>query len=122
MMSGLAAMTGTREKPQRVGSSANDIMGGMFGAIAILAALYQKRGGNRTAPTSASACSRTACFSSPSTWSNTSDRPKAALDAGARHAWPIYDIFDTAGRRPHFIGVVTEGHWRSFPRFGLRIC
>ena len=44
MMSGLAAMTGTSEKPQRVGSSANDIMGGMFGAIAILAALYQKRG------------------------------------------------------------------------------
>jgi len=39
MMSGLAAMTGTREKPQRVGSSANDIMGGMFGAISILAAL-----------------------------------------------------------------------------------
>src|SRR5437763_12038168 len=45
MMSGLAAMTGTRQKPQRVGSSANDIMGGMFGAISILAALYQKRGG-----------------------------------------------------------------------------
>src|SRR5712675_2270206 len=44
MMSGLAAMTGTRDKPQRVGSSANDIMGGMFGVIAILAALYQKRG------------------------------------------------------------------------------
>src|SRR5664280_2424894 len=44
MMSGLAAMTGTVAKPQRVGSSANDIMGGMFGAIAILAALYQKRG------------------------------------------------------------------------------
>src|ERR1700716_1076569 len=45
MMAGLAAMTGTSEKPQRVGSSANDIMGGMFGVIAILAALYQKRGG-----------------------------------------------------------------------------
>src|SRR6267378_1152884 len=45
MMSGLAAMTGTSEKPQRVGSSANDIMGGMFGVISILAALYQKRGG-----------------------------------------------------------------------------
>src|SRR3979409_1569859 len=44
MMSGLAAMTGTQAKPQRVGSSANDIMGGMFGAIAVLAALYQKRG------------------------------------------------------------------------------
>src|SRR3981189_2991926 len=45
MMSGLAVMTGTKQKPQRVGSSANDIMGGMFGAIAILAALYQKTGG-----------------------------------------------------------------------------
>ena len=33
MMSGLAAMTGTSDKPQRVGSSANDIMGGMFGVI-----------------------------------------------------------------------------------------
>jgi len=49
MMSGLAAMTGTVAKPQRVGSSANDIMGGMFGAIAILAALYQKRGGAKGA-------------------------------------------------------------------------
>jgi crotonobetainyl-CoA:carnitine CoA-transferase CaiB-like acyl-CoA transferase len=45
MMSGLAVMTGTTAKPQRIGSSANDIMGGMFGVIAILAALYQKRGG-----------------------------------------------------------------------------
>src|SRR3981081_3460250 len=49
MMSGLAAMTGTSEKPQRVESSANDIMGGMFGAIAILAALHQKRGGAKGA-------------------------------------------------------------------------
>src|SRR4030081_1173792 len=45
MMSGLAAITGTSEKPQRVGSSPHHHMGGMFGAIAILAALHQKRGG-----------------------------------------------------------------------------
>src|ERR1700710_963244 len=32
MMSGLAAMTGTREKPQRGGSAGNGLMGGMFGA------------------------------------------------------------------------------------------
>src|SRR5215472_15573391 len=48
MMSGLAAMTGTKERPQRVGSSANDIMGGMFGVISILAALYQKRSTGRS--------------------------------------------------------------------------
>src|SRR4030081_1051081 len=47
MMSGLAAMTGTSEKPQRVGSSAHEIMGGMFGAISILGAAFQRRGGKK---------------------------------------------------------------------------
>jgi crotonobetainyl-CoA:carnitine CoA-transferase CaiB-like acyl-CoA transferase len=37
------------------------------------------------------------------------------------HAWPIYDIFDTAGGDRIFIGVVTEGHWWSFCKeFGLK--
>src|SRR5260370_15371405 len=37
------------------------------------------------------------------------------------HAWPIYDIFDTAGGNRIFIGVVTEGHWQSFCKeFGLQ--
>ena len=116
MMSGLAAMTGTRDKPQRVGSSADHIMGGMFGAIAILAALYQKRGGKKDGAESASGCSRTACSWSPAHGRIRNDRPQAALDAGARHAWPIYDIFDTAGGERIFIGVVTEGHWWSFCR------
>src|SRR4030095_5434422 len=36
-------------------------------------------------------------------------------------AWPIYDIFDTAGEERIFIGVVTEGHWQSFCKeFGLQ--
>jgi crotonobetainyl-CoA:carnitine CoA-transferase CaiB-like acyl-CoA transferase len=30
------------------------------------------------------------------------------------HAWPIYDIFDTAGGERIFIGIVTEGHSQSF--------
>ena len=43
MMSGLAMMTGSLEQPKRVGSSANDIMGGMFGMIGILAALLERQ-------------------------------------------------------------------------------
>src|SRR4051794_3093818 len=35
MMSGLAAMTGTQAKPQRGGSSAHDIIGGLFGPIPV---------------------------------------------------------------------------------------
>ena len=42
MMGGLAYMTGGEGRPMRAGASVNDIMGGMFGAIAILAALRQR--------------------------------------------------------------------------------
>jgi crotonobetainyl-CoA:carnitine CoA-transferase CaiB-like acyl-CoA transferase len=42
MMGGLAYMTGRPGDPLRAGSSVNDIMGGMFGAIGALAALMQR--------------------------------------------------------------------------------
>jgi crotonobetainyl-CoA:carnitine CoA-transferase CaiB-like acyl-CoA transferase len=121
MMSGLAAMTGTSAKPQRVGSSANDIMGGMFGAISILAALYQKRGG-----ATGGADIRIGLFENclflvaqhMVEYEMTGNRPRSMPER--EHAWPIYDIFDTAGGDRIFIGVVTEGHWQSFCKeFGL---
>jgi len=121
MMSGLAAMTGTSARPQRVGSSANDIMGGMFGVISILAALYQKRSG---AP---GADIRIGLFENclflvaqhMVEYEMTGNRPRSMPER--EHAWPIYDIFETAGGERIFIGVVTEGHWQSFCReFGLQ--
>src|SRR5207237_10341575 len=45
MMGGLSYMTGPKGRPLRAGTSVNDIMGGMFGAVGILAAL---RGRDRT--------------------------------------------------------------------------
>jgi crotonobetainyl-CoA:carnitine CoA-transferase CaiB-like acyl-CoA transferase len=122
MMSGLAAMTGTQDKPQRVGSSANDIMGGMFGVISILAALYQKRGG-----VTGGADIRIGLFENclflvaqhMVEYEMTGNRPRSMPER--EHAWPIYDIFETAGGERIFIGVVTEGHWQSFCReFGLK--
>ena len=128
MMSGLAAMTGTSEKPQRVGSSANDIMGGMFGAIAILAALYQKRGAkgaDKVADKGADI--RIGLFENclflvaqhMVEFEMTGNKPRSMPER--EHAWPIYDIFETKGGERIFIGVVTEGHWQSFCReFGLQ--
>jgi crotonobetainyl-CoA:carnitine CoA-transferase CaiB-like acyl-CoA transferase len=122
MMSGLATMTGTTEKPQRVGSSANDIMGGMFGVISILAALYQKRGGK-----SEGADIRIGLFENclflvaqhMVEYEMTGNKPRSMPER--EHAWPIYDIFDTADGKRIFVGVVTEGHWRSFCReFGMQ--
>src|SRR6266702_1164873 len=43
MMGGLAYMTGLPDRPLRAGSSVNDIMGGMFGVIAIQAALAERQ-------------------------------------------------------------------------------
>src|SRR5690606_21047101 len=42
MMGGLAYMTGPEGRPLRAGSSVNDIMGGMFGALGVLGALAQR--------------------------------------------------------------------------------
>ena len=123
MMSGLAAMTGTREKPQRVGSSANDIMGGMFGVISILAALYQKR----SSGSASGANIRIGLFENclflvaqhMVEYEMTGNKPRSMPER--EHAWPIYDIFDTADGNRIFIGVVTEGHWQSFCReFGMQ--
>jgi crotonobetainyl-CoA:carnitine CoA-transferase CaiB-like acyl-CoA transferase len=122
MMSGLAAMTGTREKPQRVGSSANDIMGGMFGVISILAALYQKRAGKADGANIRIGLFENCLFLVAQhmvEFEMTGNRPRSMPER--EHAWPIYDIFDCAGGNRIFIGVVTEGHWQSFcGEFGLQ--
>ena len=121
MMSGLAAMTGTREKPQRVGSSANDIMGGMFGVISILAALYQKRSGRTEGADIRIGLFENCLFLVAQhmvEYEMTGNKPRSMPER--EHAWPIYDIFETKGGERIFIGVVTEGHWQSFCReFGL---
>src|SRR5262245_28812816 len=43
MMGGLSYMTGPPGRPLRAGTSVNDIMGGMFGAIGVLAALLERQ-------------------------------------------------------------------------------
>ena len=122
MMSGLATMTGTSEKPQRVGSSANDIMGGMFGVISILAALYQKRAGKPDGANIRIGLFENCLFLVAQhmvEFEMTGNRPRSMPER--EHAWPIYDIFDCTGGNRIFIGVVTEGHWQSFcGEFGLQ--
>ena len=49
MMGGLAYMTGPPGRPLRAGASVNDIMGGLFGAVGVLAALRQREATGRGA-------------------------------------------------------------------------
>jgi crotonobetainyl-CoA:carnitine CoA-transferase CaiB-like acyl-CoA transferase len=121
MMSGLAYMTGSREKPLRVGSSMNDIMGGMFGAIGILAALHERgrSGKGRQIRVGLFENCLFAVAQHMVQYELTGVVPPPMPQRV--HAWPVYDIFDTADERRLFVAVVTGGHWESFCReFGLQ--
>src|SRR5213075_3514925 len=100
----------------------NDIMGGMFGAISILAALFQRRGGRGDGADIRIGLFENCLFLVAQhmvEYEMTGRKPRSMPER--EHAWPIYDIFDTAGDDRIFIGVVTEGHWQSFCReFGLQ--
>jgi crotonobetainyl-CoA:carnitine CoA-transferase CaiB-like acyl-CoA transferase len=114
MMSGLAMMTGSLEAPRRVGSSANDIMGGMFGVIGILGALLART------RTGKGQDIRIGLFENclfmvaqHMVQYDLTGAPSVPMPQRV-HAWPIYDIFTTRDGGRIFIGVVTEGHWRVF--------
>ncbi len=114
MMTGLAMMTGSRDRPQRVGSSANDIMGGMFGVIGILSALLERektgKGKNIRIGLFENCLFMVAQHMVQFDMTGIPSTPMPERT----HAWPVYDIFSTADRQKIFIGVVTEGHWKAF--------
>lgn len=118
MMTGLAMMTGSLEKPLRVGSSANDIMGGMFGVIAILAALLDRRqtgAGKGTGKDIRIGLFENCLFmvAQHMVQHDLTGAPSVPMPDRI-HAWPIYDIFRTRDGQQIFIGVVTGGHWQAF--------
>jgi crotonobetainyl-CoA:carnitine CoA-transferase CaiB-like acyl-CoA transferase len=111
MMTGMAHMTGPSGRPLRIGSSANDIMGGLFGALSVLGALLERD------KTDAGHSIRIGLFEN-------------CLLLVAQHmvqfdiegteappmpervfSWPVYDIFKTREERQIFVGSVTEGQW-----------
>ena len=114
MMSGLAMMTGTKEKPLRVGSSVNDIMGGMFGVIGILAALRERdktaRGKNIRIGLFENSLFSVAQHMVQYEMTGVPSVPMPERT----HAWPVYDIFETNDGQKIFIAVVTDGHWNAF--------
>src|SRR6201982_1373841 len=96
MMSGLATMNGTKDQTPRVGSSANDIMGGMFGVISILAALYQKRGGKVEGADIRIGLFENCLFLVAQhmvEYEMTGHKQRSMPER--EHAWPIYAVFCT---------------------------
>ncbi len=114
MMGGLAYMTGPPGRPLRAGASVIDVTGGMFGAIAILAALQQRQHTGSGQQVSASLFETTAFLvGQHMAQYAVTGQPAAPMPARVS-AWAVYDVFDVKDDEKVFVGVVSDGQWKSF--------
>ncbi|MFY7864298.1 CaiB/BaiF CoA transferase family protein [Roseateles sp.] len=114
MMGGLAYMTGRPGDPLRAGSSVNDIMGGMFGAIGVLAALQQRHSSGRGQQVQ-SALFENNIFLVAQHMMQFAVTGKAAAPMPERISpWGIYDVFSVAGDEQIFLAVVSDTQWAVF--------
>lgn len=114
MMGGLAYMTGPEDRPLRAGSSVNDIMGGVFGAIGVMAALRQ-RDVTGAGQEIQSALFESNVFLVGQHMMQYAVTGKAAKPMPSRiSAWAIYDVFEVAGGEKIFLAVVSDTQWKIF--------
>jgi crotonobetainyl-CoA:carnitine CoA-transferase CaiB-like acyl-CoA transferase len=120
MMGGLAYMTGPPGRPLRAGASVNDVMGGMFGAIGILAALHERaQTGQGQLVQSGLFENNVYLVAQHMMQYAVTGKPAAPMPARLS-AWAIYDVFDTADGDQVFVGVVSDSQWKVFcDAFGL---
>ena len=116
MMTGLAYMTGPPNRPLRIGSSANDIMGGLFGAFTALAALQEKSltGKGRNIRVGLFENSLLLVAQHMVQYAMLGVEPEPMPNRA--FTWPVYDIFTTADEKNIFIGAVTDGQWECLCR------
>ena len=114
MMGGLAYMTGRPGDPLRAGTSVNDIMGGMFGAIGVLGALIQ-RGitGKGMEVQSALFENNTLLMGQHMLQHAVTGYPAAPMPSRIS-AWGVYDVFDVKDGEQIFLAAVSDAQWRVF--------
>jgi len=120
MMGGLAYMTGRKGDPIRAGTSVNDIMGGMFGAIGVMAALKARELTGKGQQVQ-SALFENNIFLVAQHMMQYVVTGKAADPMPSRiSAWAIYDVFNVKDGEQIFLAVVSDTQWRIFcDVFGL---
>ncbi len=121
MMGGLAYMTGRAGDPLRAGTSVNDIMGGMFGAIGAMAALRQRELTGEGCEVQ-SALFENNIFLVAQHMMQFAATGKAADPMPSRiSAWGIYDVFTVKDGEQIFLAVVSDRQWQVFCKaFGLQ--
>jgi crotonobetainyl-CoA:carnitine CoA-transferase CaiB-like acyl-CoA transferase len=114
MMGGLAYMTGRPGDPLRAGTSVNDIMGGMFGAIGALGALIQ-RGITGKGMEVQSALFENNVFLMGQHMLQFAMTGKHPAPMPARdNPWAIYDVFTVKDGEQIFLAAVSDAQWVIF--------
>ena len=124
MMGGLAYMTGREGDPLRAGSSVNDIMGGMFGAIGAMAALAQRdhptRGTGKGQEVQSALFENNIFLVAQHMMQFAVTGEPAAPMPSRISAWGVYDVFTVKDGEQIFLAVVSDSQWAVFCKaFGL---
>lgn len=115
-MAGLTYMTGPKGRPLRAGSSVNDIMGGMFGAIGALAALQERnRTGRGQEIQSALFENCTLLAAQHMQQFQMSGEPAPPMPSRVS-AWSVYDVFTLADGEQLFIGATSDKQFHTLCR------
>jgi crotonobetainyl-CoA:carnitine CoA-transferase CaiB-like acyl-CoA transferase len=114
MMGGLAYMTGRPGDPLRAGTSVNDIMGGMFGAIGAMAALaLREKTGKGQEVQSALYENNVFLVAQHMMQYAVTGKPAAPMP-GRISAWAVYDVFTVKDGEQIFLAAVTDTQWKIF--------
>ncbi len=114
MMGGLAYMTGRPGDPLRAGTSVNDIMGGMFGAIGAMAALAQRQKTGRGQEVQSALFENNVFLVAQHILQFAVTGQPAAPMPARISAWAVYDVFQLRNGEQIFLAVVSDTAWARF--------
>ena len=114
MMGGLAYMTGRPGDPLRAGSSVNDIMGGMFGAIGAMAALMQRGITGRGQEVDSALFENNVFLVGQHMMQYAVTGKPAAPMPDRISSWALYDVFTVKDGEQIFLAAVSDAQWVTF--------
>jgi len=108
MMGGLSYMTGPVGRPLRAGTSVNDIMGGMFGAIGVLAALRERDRTGRGQEVQSALFENCVFLSAQNMQQHLMTGEPVPPMPSRVSSWSVYDVFTLKDDEQLFIGAVSD--------------
>ena len=116
MMGGLAYMTGPVGQPLRAGSSVNDIMGGLFGGIAAMAALREREQTGLGQKVQSALYENNIFLIAQHMLQYAVTGVPAEPMPNRISAWGVYDVFTVKNGEQIFLSAVSDKQWEVFCR------